>query len=68
MTSLNGPQLGTLEAMELIKYTARIYEEQKQYKKHLVLNKKSKRHKLVQNTPNSCYVLSMNLWKMLKNI
>ena len=39
MISLNGPQLGTFEA-------ARISGERKQYKKHLVLNKKSKRHKL----------------------
>ena len=30
---LNGPQLGTLEAKELIKHTARIYGECEQYKK-----------------------------------
>ena len=33
LISLNGPQLGTLEAKELIKHTARIYGERKQYKK-----------------------------------
>ena len=33
MISLNGPQLGTLEAKELIKLAARIYGERKQYKK-----------------------------------
>ena len=33
MISLNGPQLGTLEIKELIKHTARIYGEWKQYKK-----------------------------------
>ena len=33
MISLNGPQFGTLEAKELIKHTARIYGEWKQYKK-----------------------------------
>ena len=53
MISLNGPQLRTFEAKELIKHTAntaKIYGEQKQYKKSLVLNKKSKRHKPIQNT------------------
>ena len=44
MMSLNGPQLGTLEAKKLIKLPWRIYGERKQYKKRLVLNKKSKRH------------------------
>ena len=33
MISLNGPQLGTRETKELIKHTARIYGEWKQYKK-----------------------------------
>ena len=33
MISIEGPQLATLEANELIKNTARIYEEQQQYKK-----------------------------------
>ena len=33
MILLNGPQLGTLKAKELIKDTARIYGERKQYKK-----------------------------------
>ena len=33
MISLNGPQIGTLEAKKLMKHTARIYGERKQYKK-----------------------------------
>ena len=49
MISIKGPQLATLEAKELIKHTARIHRERKQHKS-LVLNKKSKRHKLIQNT------------------
>ena len=49
MISIKGPQLATLEAKELIKHTARIYRQWKQHKS-LVLNKKSKRHKLTQNT------------------
>ena len=50
MISLNGSQLRTLEAKELIKHTTRIYGERKQYKKAPSI-KKSKRHKLIQNTP-----------------
>ena len=42
MISLNGPQLRTLEAEELIKHTARIYGEQKQYKKAPIINRKEK--------------------------
>ena len=42
MISLNGPKLGTFETVE----AARINGERKQYKKHLVLNKKCKWHKL----------------------
>ena len=33
MISIEGPQIATLEANELIKNTARIYEERQQYKK-----------------------------------
>ena len=33
MLSLNGPQIGEIEAKELIKHTARIYGERQQYKK-----------------------------------
>ena len=49
MISIEGPQIATIEANELIKNTARIYEERQQYKKNRpVLNEKSKRHKLIQ--------------------
>ena len=40
MISLNGPQLGTLEANELIKHTARTYGERKQSKKAPSIKKK----------------------------
>ena len=42
MISLNGPQLRTLEAEELIKHTARIYRERKQYKKAPIIKRKEK--------------------------
>ena len=34
MISINGPQLATLQAKELLKHTARLYGERTQYKKN----------------------------------
>ena len=53
LISLDGPQLGTIEAKELVKNIWRAIQYKKSNtKKHLVLHKKSKRHKLIKTHPS----------------
>ena len=69
MISLNGPELGTLEAKELIKLTARIYGERKQYKKAISIKRKEQETQTdSKHTQVTQHVLSLSLWKLLKNI
>ena len=53
------PQLSTLEAKELIKHTARLYTDRKQYKKTPSIKQKQ------QETQTDS---KHTQWKMLKNV
>ena len=67
MISLYGPELGTFEAMELIKHTSRICGERKQYKK---ATKTQKIQNPMQKFRQSCTVFEKPgiLFKKLKTL